>query len=266
MLGPRALFADLDFALNSEHAADLIGQCPHYRPAPLMQAEIAGRAIWLKHENNRLGLRSFTALGGVYAIADFVRRVGAHAVATAPPSDPGLRDFAAHMRFVCASAGNYGLSVAGGANLFGAEARVRLPASAPGAFMSRIRALGADAVSSGENFDEVMRAARADAARCGAICLFDCAFSDHEIGPALVMESYTLIGLEMAGVFADSGRGPKYLFVQACVGGLAAALAFHIRSIWPEQKEIIVVEPETAACVAADVTQSHVVQTSPPRA
>ncbi|NWH07980.1 MAG: pyridoxal-phosphate dependent enzyme [Alphaproteobacteria bacterium] len=254
---------DLDFVLNTIRAADAFQRCPDYRPTPLIQRAVTGETLWLKDERNRLGLGSFKALGGAYAIA----RLVAHAAGTtdnAGPMDPRMREAAKAITFVCASAGNHGLSVAAGARLFGARARVHLPLSAPPEFQRRIRAEGAAVLLSGETYDDAMRAARDDAARDGGVWLSDCAFSTYEIGPALVMEGYTLIAREMAHQFAAADSWPTHIFVQAGVGGLAAALAYEVRTAWTRQPELVVVEPETAACVAAAVTDPQAVETAGP--
>jgi diaminopropionate ammonia-lyase len=51
--------------------------------------------------------------------------------------------------------------------------------------------------------------------------------------------------------------GPSHVFVQAGVGGFAAAMAIGLQSILQEPSALIIVEPGTAACVALALIQGH---------
>ena len=165
--------------------------------------------------------------------------------------EPRVRAIANSLTFICASAGNHGIAVAAGAKLFGARARVHLPRSAPVRFAARLEELGAHVCWSGDAYDDALEHAREDARIAGGILLADSAASLDDRGPALVMEGYTIIGRELQEHFERIDVWPTHVFLQAGVGSLAAALACHIRRHWPAQPEIIVVEPEAAACLQA---------------
>ena len=49
--------------------------------------------------------------------------------------------------------------------------------------------------------------------------------------------------------FLAVNNWPSHVFLQAGVGGMAAAIAFHIRQHWDTQPQIIVVEPDAAPCL-----------------
>ncbi|MGH8076081.1 MAG: pyridoxal-phosphate dependent enzyme [Lysobacter sp.] len=53
---------------------------------------------------------------------------------------------------------------------------------------------------------------------------------------------------------------PSHLFVQAGVGGLAAAMADGLRDIMDGPKRLLIVEPESAACVARALAVGHPVR------
>ena len=172
--------------------AALLRRCPIYAPTPLVRAE----GLHLKLESVRLGLGAFKALGGAYAVA----RILSERTGSAP--GPGI---GRGMTFTCASAGNHGLSVAAGARLFGAGARVHLAASVAEGFAARLRRMGAEVVRSGGVYEEAVAAAKDDSATTGALYLADGAGPGDEERPRLVMEGYTVIAAELASRFGEEG-------------------------------------------------------------
>jgi diaminopropionate ammonia-lyase len=166
--------------------------------------------------------------------------------------------------FVCASAGNHGYAVAIGARLLGAKARVHLSRSTPLPFVARLRLAGAEVVISEGRYDDILQEARVDAAATGAILLSDTATPDHTRPPALVMEGYAIIAEELRTVFEVSGHWPTHVFLQAGVGGLAAAIAHRVRASWREQPALIVVEPDAASCLAASARAGRPVRVEGP--
>ncbi len=61
------------------------------------------------------------------------------------------------------------------------------------------------------------------------------------------MQGYTVMVDE---ALSAAGSPPTHVFIQAGVGGLAAAVAGHLAAVLEESRpEIIVVEPSRAACV-----------------
>ncbi|UWQ17666.1 pyridoxal-phosphate dependent enzyme [Jannaschia sp. M317] len=233
----------------------VLRDCPVHVRTPLHRHRTKDRDVWLKDESARMGLGSFKALGGVYAVARLLQaRLGRM------PS-PGDRH---DVTFTCASAGNHGLSVAAGARLFGARARVHLAETVDEAFADRLRAKGARVVRSGATYDQSVTAAVADAKATGAIHLADGSWPGYTEPPRLVMEGYTVMGEELRQQFTDARTWPAHVYLQAGVGGLAAALAYVIRNRWPVQPEIVVVEPDAAPCLAASHAAGHPVTVSGP--
>lgn len=240
--------------LDPVRAMAVIPRCPAYAVTPLRSVNALGRSVWVKDESDRFGLGSFKTLGGVYAVAQILFGLAQAEGAVkdaADPRDPRLREVARDKTFICASAGNHGIAVAAGTGHVGARARIHLPRSTPHGFEQRLKVLGASVCRSGDTYDDAMVAAECDARTCGGIYLSDRAASQNDEGPALVAEGYTVVAEELRVAFTNMRVWPTHVFVQAGVGGLAAAMAFHIRRFWAEQPEIIVVEPWSAACLAA---------------
>jgi len=242
------------FHPDAARADALLRDCPVHAPTPmpeidLLTKEIGVSRLWLKDERDRMGLGSFKALGGAYAVA----RMIADKAGSEDFSAPVTRNAAAKMVFITASAGNHGLSVAAGAKVFGAKAVIVLAAAVPEAFANRIRAKGADVLRVDGSYNESVEVARQVADERDWILLADGSWEGYIERPALVMEGYCVIPEECRVAFANSDVWPTHVFLQAGVGGLAAALAAHIRLNWAERPEIIVVEPDAAPCLQRSV-------------
>jgi diaminopropionate ammonia-lyase len=63
-----------------------------------------------------------------------------------------------------------------------------------------------------------------------------------------VQRGYAVIGAEIA---RQAPQPPTHIFLQAGVGGLAAALCAHAHLAWRPAPRVVVVEPRTAACLLA---------------
>ncbi len=243
--------------LDITRATDLITQCPIYQATPTISVATGAHSVLAKDERGRFGLGAFKALGGVYAVMRLIEERCASG--TANPADEDFRAAASSMTFVCASAGNHGLAVAAGAALCGAQCRVHLAASVPQDFEDRLAAKGATVIRSGERYAEAVAAAVADGETDGHIHLADGSWPGYTHEPGLVMEGYTVMAEEMRQQFEASGEWPHTVWLQAGVGGFAAAVTYAIRDRWSVQPDIVIVEPETQASVAAALASGELV-------
>ncbi len=242
------------FRTEASRPFRLLQDCPAYEPTPLVDlpdlAAACGVArLQVKDESKRMGLGSFKALGGAFAVAQMVL----DASGAEDPCGEAAKRVAGGMTFITASAGNHGLSVAAGAKVFGARAVIVLAAAVPEAFAERIRGLGAEVMRVEGDYEESVAAAKRAASERGWLLLADGSWEGYTERPALVMEGYTVMAEECRRSFAESGEWPSHVFLQAGVGGLAAAMAAPIRATWEEQPEIVVVEPEAAPCLLESV-------------
>ena len=69
---------------------------------------------------------------------------------------------------------------------------------------------------------------------------------------------------EMRAEFAKNGNWPTHVFLQAGVGGIAAALTFEMRDKWAQQPKVIVVEPAAAPCLHASIQQGKITTVTGP--
>lgn len=236
-----------------ETPAALLRLCPVHAPTPLLDlpalAHALGVASVLAKDEGRRPLGSFKALGGVYAgLLALARAAGLPVAALLDPAQART----ALPPLVCASDGNHGLAVAAAARLAGAEALVFLPAIVPEARAARIAAKGARIVRVPGTYDDAVQAAH-DAAQDGrGLLVADTGSDSADPVVADVMAGYAVMADEIRTQLAEAGHpAPTHLFVQAGVGGLAAAMAEGLHDTLAAPARVVVVEPAAAACVAA---------------
>ncbi|MGE0213662.1 MAG: pyridoxal-phosphate dependent enzyme [Parvibaculaceae bacterium] len=253
--------ADLDHggvwpSVDAGAVSALLAQCPAFAPTPLLASEALAREagvarFHVKDERGRMGLGSFKALGAAYVIARDAVATGAPVLSTALKG----RVYAA------ASAGNHGLSVAAGAKVFGATAIIFLSESVPEAFAERLRAKGARVERAGHIYEESMAAAAQASERNGWTLLSDSSWPGYLEIPFRVMEGYLQMSAEAASALDEA---PTHIFLQAGVGGLAAAVAAHARSVWGKAPHIAVVEPEFAQALIGSIRAGRMAKTDGP--
>ena len=245
---------ELSFAPDPTRPGAFLDLCPAYETTPLKTLTLeSGIDVFAKDETNRMNLGAFKALGGPYAVARLIQQLWQQQHSDALPLsrllDDDIKTFAKQIVFVCASAGNHGIGVATGARLFNARARIYLARTVPQGFSQRLSDHGAEVVIAGKNYEESMAKSIEDAENTGAILLSDGSWPGYTQIPGLVMEGYTVIAEELRRHFESNNQWPSHVYLQAGVGGLAAAIAYMIRYNWAKQPQIIVVEPDNAACL-----------------
>ena len=253
------------FRVAADRPLALLQACPAYAATPLhsldnLASELGVSSLWAKDETRRMRLGSFKALGGAFAVAQMI----SEAAGTADLTDASAKDVAAGMTFITASAGNHGLSVAAGARIFGARAVIVLSSSVPEDFADRIRAVDAEVTRVEGSYEDSVAYAIETAERKNWILLADGSWEGYVERPALVMEGYSVLAEECRAVFADKENWPTHVFLQAGVGGLAAAVAGHIRDYWTEQPTTTVVEPEAAPCLMASIKAGRLTRADGP--
>ncbi len=253
------------FRPQADRPLAMLRDCPAYAATPLLDLPaLAGEldigSLHAKDESKRMRLGSFKALGATYAVAQII----ADAAGTTNLESPEARSQAEQLTFITASAGNHGLSLAAGARIFGAKAVIVLSNAVPEGFAARIRSAGAEVVRVEGTYEDSVAHAIETADTNGWLLLADGSWEGYVERPALVMEGYTVLAEECRAAFATDGRWPTHVFLQAGVGGLAAAVAAHIREFWAEQPQIIVVEPDAAPCLMESSKAGHLVHADGP--
>ncbi|RZM83011.1 diaminopropionate ammonia-lyase [Leptolyngbya iicbica LK] len=244
-------------------------QWSNYQPTPLRSLpEIATDLdldqIWYKDESDRFGLGSFKALGGAYAVfrqlVDYVQTATGQTDLTAADLLSGrYRELTQAVTVTTATDGNHGRSVAWGAQQFGCRCVIYLHAGVSAGREAAIAAYGAEMVRVAGNYDDSVRQAAEDAQAHGWILVSDTAHPGNTTIPSVVMQGYTVMVAEVFDQLPPD-QLPTHVFVQAGVGGLAAAVCAYLWERWGRDRPTtIVVEPDRAACVYATAQQGKLV-------
>ncbi|WP_029074101.1 diaminopropionate ammonia-lyase [Kaistia adipata] len=238
-----------------------------HRPTPLvglpaLARELGVGAIHIKDEGHRLGLGSFKALGGSYAVIRLVleeasRRLG-RTVDVAELQSPEVRAVTATMTVACATDGNHGRSVAQGAQLVGAKAAIFVHAGVSDERIAAIARFGAEMIRVDGNYDDSVAEATRTAERNGWTVVSDTSWPGYERIPGLVMQGYTALFRE---ALRELPEPPTHVFIQAGVGGIAAAIAgYFAAELGAERPFITVVDPARAACLFESARAGHIVK------
>lgn len=256
--GHNLLSEDADM-LSLAAAADVEAQLARradHRPTPLhalpaLASELGVAGVFVKDEGHRLGLRSFKALGGSYAVIRLVieeaeRRLG-RSLDLNDLDQPEVRAIAGAMTFGCATDGNHGRSVAMGARLVGARSVIFVHAGVSEKRIEAIAHYGAEIVRVAGTYDDSVHEATRVCGENGWTVVSDTSWPGYEYIPGLVMQGYTAL---LSEALRQMKEPPTHVFVQAGVGGIAAATAGHLALRYgAERPYFVVVDPARAACL-----------------
>ncbi|MHC5655274.1 diaminopropionate ammonia-lyase [Stappia sp. ICDLI1TA098] len=230
------------------------------RHRPDLASALGLGALFLKDETARMGLGSFKALGGAYAVIRLVHRAAESTLGRCvEPAEIGrnteVREIASRLTVTTASAGNHGLSVAAGARLAGAKARILIHLAVGTEVERAIATLGAEVVRINGSYETAVAEAAKAGRRDGVLAVPDIA-EEGEPGfeaSQFVMQGYSVLAGEIIDALEAAGEAPTHVFVQAGVGGLAAGVMGYWRTRHGATAlpRFVVVEPESAACLAA---------------
>lgn len=227
---------------------------------PALAEALGVGAIHVKDEGQRLDLGSFKALGGSYAVIRLVLEEASHHfdcdIGFADLGRPSVRALAAKKTFACATDGNHGRSVAQGAQLVGAKSVIFVHGGVSDERVAAIARFGAEIIRIDGTYDETVAEATHVAERKGWSIVSDTSWPGYERIPGLVMQGYTAIARE---ALIQLDRPPSHVFVQAGVGGIAAAMAGHLaETLGQDRPNFVVVEPARAACILATARTGRV--------
>jgi diaminopropionate ammonia-lyase len=232
---------------------------PGYAPTPLRDLDaLAGAlgvaAIRYKDEAERFGLGSFKALGGAYAVL----RLAAERLEAETGERPSLRairegrfgDRLKGLTVVTATDGNHGRSVAWGAQMAGCRCRIYIHAGVSDGRKEAMEALGAEVVRIEGDYDESVHRCAADAEANGWFVVSDTSYDGYMDLPRHVMAGYSVMASEVLDQMAPDV--PTHVFIQAGVGGVAAAVCARFWQVLGARRpRFVIVEPERAACLMA---------------
>ncbi len=246
---------------NVNAVRSLLQACPVAFASPLVDCYSLAKSLninslHIKDERERMGLGSFKSLGATYAIAKAA--VAANGGQIGEPEQ--MADALSGKVYVTASAGNHGISTAAGARIFGAKAIIYLAETVPSGFAEKLTRFGAEVVIEGNNYEASHEAAVALCETQGHTLIADSTWEGYS-GGRDIMEGYLAMPEEAS---VQIPQAPTHIFLQAGVGGLAAAAARHARDHWGDDPVICVVEPSAAPALFAGIEAGGVVHAAGP--
>jgi len=220
-----------------DEAYSSISNWKGYSKTPLLELnklskELKLNKIFYKDESKRFDLKSFKALGGAYAVEKVSRGNKDIVVATA-------------------TAGNHGRSVAWGAKRLGLKCKIFISEFVSDARGKAMADLGADVVKVKGNYEKSLIECIKQSTNNNWQIVQDVAWKDYMTVPKYTMAGYTVMMKEIVDQIKNDQI--THIILQAGVGGMAGAMVAGIARYLENIPEIIVVEPDSAACVMESI-------------
>jgi len=216
-----------------DEAVHAISKWETYTPTPLrklnkLETELGFKEIYYKDEDKRFNLKSFKALGGAFAVNKIANDKNDVTVATA-------------------TAGNHGRSVAWGAQRLGLKCKIFISEFVSEARASAMKNLGADIIRVKGNYDASLKECIKQSEKNNWEIVQDVSWEGYKEVPKLIMAGYTIMIKEIMDQIKNDDF--THVFLQAGVGGMAAAMIAGFAKYSTNIPKFIIVEPENANCV-----------------
>jgi diaminopropionate ammonia-lyase len=248
---------DQQFVVNPNGVPELTDEmkkCPAHKTTPLyslpaLAKRLGVAEVRVKDESQRFGFGAFKALGGVLGVYNTLSSTVGEAYHATPTLEEMFRgdnrELTKHYVFTSASSGNHGRAVAAGAKLFGNRCIIFLPKFTSAEKEAAIRARGAEVIRVDGDYDTAVAECKRQAEKNGWTIISDTSWEGYDSTPRDVMRGYTVLVEEIVRQWRP---GATHVFVQAGVGGLAAAVIGYLWARYEPRPTCIVVEPKSADC------------------
>ena len=230
------ILQNLDEKLITE-AVTTIENWETYKATPLIELDKLSsylniNKIYYKDEGFRFDLKSFKALGGAFAVNKIVKETKAKTVSTA-------------------TAGNHGRSVAWGAQRLGIKCKIFISEFVSEDRAEAMRNLGADVIRVKGNYDASLKECINQSKKNQWEIVQDVSWEGYKTVPRYIMAGYTIMIKEIF----DKIKNEKisHVFLQAGVGGMAAATIAGFAKYSNNLPCFITVEPKDAECVLQSI-------------
>jgi len=226
-----------------DEAYKVISNWEGYSPTPLellnkLSSELGLKNIFYKDESKRFYLKSFKALGGAYAVEKISQNKKKITVSTA-------------------TAGNHGRSVAWGAKRLGLKCKIFISEFVSDSRAEAMSRFGAEVFRVKGNYDNSLKECIKNSKINGWEIVQDVAWEGYELVPKLTMAGYSVMMKEISDQLNKNKI--THIFLQAGVGGMAAAMIAGCARYLDNTPNIIIVEPESADCVLKAVEKNKIV-------
>jgi len=216
-----------------DEAIKSISKWETYAPTPLVKLdklnnELGFKDIYYKDEDKRFNLKSFKALGGAFAVNKIANQKGNVTVATA-------------------TAGNHGRSVAWGAQRLGLKCKIFISEFVSETRAEVMRNLDAEVIRVKGNYNNSLKECIKQSDKNSWEIVQDVSWEGYKEVPKLIMAGYTIMIKEIVDQIDTNSI--THVFLQAGVGGMAAAMIAGFAKFSKNTPKFIIVEPENADCV-----------------
>ena len=220
-----------------DEAYNTISKWKNYSPTPLIHLDKLSKKlginkIFYKDESKRFNLKSFKALGGAYAVEKITK---------------GNKDLV----ISTATAGNHGRSVAWGSKKLGLKCKIFISEYVSEFRAEVMRSFGADVIRVKGNYDNSLKECIKQSNQNNWQIVQDVAWHNYKLVPKLTMAGYSVMMKEISDQI--NNEKISHVILQAGVGGMAAAMVAGIARYLKNIPKIIIVEPESAACVLESI-------------
>jgi diaminopropionate ammonia-lyase len=197
------------------------------------------KEIYYKDESKRFHLKSFKALGGAFAVNKIANGKKKITVSTA-------------------TAGNHGRSVAWGAKRLGLKCKIFISENVSESRAKAMRKLGARVIKVKGNYDNSLRECIKQSKKNNWEIVQDVSWKNYDYVPQLIMAGYCVMVKEIFNQLKN--KSFTHVFLQAGVGGMAAAVIAGIAKYSKKIPKIIIVEPDKAECVLKSIKKTKPVK------
>ena len=225
-----------------DEAYKIISDWENYAPTPLLlldklSTELKLKRIFYKDESKRFHLKSFKALGGSYAVEKITKGNKEIVISTA-------------------TAGNHGRSVAWGSKKLGLKCKIFISEYVSEARAEAMRDFGADVIRVKGNYEDSLNECIKQSNQNNWQIVQDVAWKNYMLVPKLTMAGYSVMMKEISEQI--NNQKVSHIILQAGVGGMAAAMVAGLARYLNHVPQIIIVEPDSAACVLASINTGKI--------
>ena len=220
-----------------DEAYKIISRWDNYSPTPLIYLNkltkiLKLNKIFYKDESKRFHLKSFKALGGAYAVEKVTKGNKEMVISTA-------------------TAGNHGRSVAWRSKKLGLKCKIFISEYVSESRAEVMRSFGADVIRVKGNYENSLDECIKQTNQNNWQIVQDVAWHDYKLVPKLTMAGYSVMMKEISEQI--NNQQISHVILQAGVGGMAAAMVAGIARYLNNIPKVIIVEPESAACVLESI-------------
>ena len=222
---------------NIDEAYNTISSWEGYLSTPLISLNklsetLKVNKIFYKDESKRFHLKSFKALGGAYAVEKIIKGNDKKVISTA-------------------TAGNHGRSVAWGSQKNGLDCKIYISEFVSETRAKVMRNFGADVIRVKGNYEDSLNECIEQSNKNNWQIVQDVAWENYKLVPKLTMAGYSVMMREISKQIKNEKI--SHVILQAGVGGMAAAMVAGIARYLDYIPQIIIVEPDSAACVLESI-------------